>query len=104
GTVERDPLPRDLHWARNLPVHMRAARRVGNGGRDCGSAVAEERWSASGHYRGSLKHRHITHNLGSECKRLVSTVINFLFPRALCRAKLTIMGARVSFLIQPFER
>src|SRR5438132_3751285 len=25
---------------------MRAERRVGNGGRDCGSAVAEERWSA----------------------------------------------------------
>jgi hypothetical protein len=30
GTVERDPLPCDLHWTRNLPVHMRAARRVGN--------------------------------------------------------------------------
>jgi len=46
GTVERDPLSRDLHCTRNLPVHMRAARRIGNGRRDCSSAVAEERWSA----------------------------------------------------------
>src|SRR5713101_7621461 len=45
GAVEhgRDPLPRDLHPARRLPVQMRAARRVGNGRPNHRSAVAENR-------------------------------------------------------------
>src|SRR5712692_4524763 len=43
GPAGRDPLPRDLHAARRLPVQMRAARRVGNGRPNHRSAVAENR-------------------------------------------------------------